>query len=225
MGALNLADEIERLPTGLLESLRLSGCLAEEQGERLFLVGGAVRDLLMGRASFDLDLAVEEDAIKLAEVLAHQVSGRLVVHSRFGTARVQLAEFRLDFAATRSETYSCPGVLPKVRPDTLEADLIRRDFTINAMALDLSPARWGELVDRYGGWEDLGWRFIRILHPGSFVDDATRIMRAIRYEQRLGFSLEPATARLLRRDRKMLDGISGDRLRREIELIFIISLC
>ncbi len=219
MKVLNLAAEIEKLPARLLELLRESGRLAEERGQRLLLVGGAVRDLLLGSASFDMDLVVEGDALKLVEELVRRYPGRVVAHSRFGTARVQFGEFSLDFATARSETYSHPGALPKVKPDILEVDLFRRDFTVNTMALGLSPARWGDLIDRHGGREDLERRYIRILHPESFVDDATRIMRAIRYEQRLGFRLESDTARLLRRHRKMLDTISGDRLRREIELI------
>lgn len=220
MSRFNLAAEMGGLPSELLELLRLAGRLAEGQGQRLFLVGGAVRDLLVGSAGLDIDLAVEGDAIKLAKALVLKIPGSLVVHGHFGTATLQLGRFRLDFAATRSETYSRPGALPAVSPGTLEADLARRDFTLNAMALDLGPARWGELVDLYGGWQDLKNRLIRVLHPRSFVDDATRIMRAVRYEQRLGFNLEPYTARLLRRDRKKLNTISGDRLRREIELIF-----
>ncbi|MBM2831182.1 MAG: hypothetical protein HW414_234 [Dehalococcoidia bacterium] len=222
MVALNLAAEMERLPPEAREILRMVGSLVEESrlpSGRLFLVGGVVRDLLLGCPCLDIDIVGEGDALSLAEAVARRTHGRLVVHKRFGTATVRLGEFRFDFAAARSETYSHPGALPEVRSDTLKADLFRRDFTINAMAVDLTVSRWGTLIDYYGGLEDVRKRCIRVLHPGSFVDDATRILRAIRYEQRLGFRMETGTARLLRRDLKMLDTISGDRLRHEIELV------
>ena len=119
----------------------------------------------------------------------------------------------------RTETYAQPGALPVVTPGTLKTDLFRRDFTVNAMAVCLSPDRYGELIDLYRGLKDLNGKIIRILHENSFIDDATRIWRAIRYEQRLGFQIEPGTLKLLKRDVAQLKTVGGYRLRRELELV------
>jgi tRNA nucleotidyltransferase (CCA-adding enzyme) len=139
---------------------------------------------------------------------------------RFGTAKVNFADFSLDIAMARSETYRKPGALPIVQPGTIRDDLFRRDFSINAMAVSLSPNNFGTLIDMYGGKEDLEDRVVRILHPHSFIDDATRMLRACRYEQRLGFTIEQETAELVRQNAMMLHTISGDRIRRELDLIF-----
>lgn len=216
----NLSSQLERyLPQRILKLVRDAGEKGSVLGQEVYLVGGAVRDLFLGRANFDLDLVVGGDAIKLAQELAKDGQAKLTVHTRFGTAKLNYADFSLDLATTRRETYSRPGALPTVQPGNLTDDLRRRDFSINAMALCLAPQRFGELVDLYHGKDDLDHRLIRILHPNSFIDDATRILRGLRYEQRLDFKLEPRTAELLRRDAAMLDTISGDRIRHELELI------
>ena len=226
---INLAWQIEQyLPPQLLQLVKHISMEAEQLGQRVYLVGGVVRDTLLGYPNFDLDLVVEGDALKLAEQIAdcfvslattlpQQV--KLVKHSRFNTAKLSYGNFSLDLAAARRETYSRPGALPTVTLSTISDDLFRRDFSINAMAVSLSPDRYGELLDPYHGRSDLERCLIRILHPQSFQDDATRILRAIRYEQRLGFKLEPETARILKRDIAMLDTISGDRIRHELDLI------
>jgi tRNA nucleotidyltransferase (CCA-adding enzyme) len=169
---------------------------------------------------FDLDLVVEGDAVKLAQQVAEASQVKLLTHHRFGTAKLKYENFTLDLATARKETYARPGALPAVTVGTLKDDLIRRDFSINAMAISLAADDYGELIDPYQGRNDLERRLIRILHPGSFSDDATRILRAVRYEQRLGFVLEVQTAQLLKRDVSMLDMISGDRIRHELEHIF-----
>jgi tRNA nucleotidyltransferase (CCA-adding enzyme) len=218
--AQNLSSQLEKyLPPPVLSLVKIGGQEARELGQELYLVGGVVRDLLLGRANFDFDLVVEGDAISLARKLAKDSQAKLTVHSHFGTAKLDYPGFSLDLATARSETYSKPGALPTVKPGSLNDDLIRRDFSINAMALQLNPQRFGELIDLYHGKDDLERRLIRILHPKSFVDDATRILRGIRYEQRLSFKLETETEKLLRRDIAMLDTISGDRIRHELELI------
>jgi tRNA nucleotidyltransferase (CCA-adding enzyme) len=183
-------------------------------------VGGVVRDLLLKRPIFDLDLVVEGDAVELARSIVQERGGKLVRHSRFGTAKVYLQGISVDLATARGETYAHPGALPKVRPGTIAEDLLRRDFTVNAMAVRLDSEHFGEILDPCGGREDLTRRCVRVLHGGSFIDDATRMLRALRYEQRLGFQLDSATEGLLRRDLSMLEGISGDRIRHELELIF-----
>jgi tRNA nucleotidyltransferase (CCA-adding enzyme) len=216
----NLSKQLEKyLPPPVLALVKIAGRDASELGQELYIVGGVVRDLLLGRANFDFDLVVEGNAIALAQKLAKENQAKLTIHSRFGTAKLAYPDFDIDLATARRETYSRPGALPTVTPGSLKDDLIRRDFSINAMALHLNPQQFGELVDLYNGREDLEHRLIRILHTRSFIDDATRILRALRYEQRLGFKLETETENLLRRDAAMLDTISGDRLRHELELI------
>ncbi|TRZ94023.1 MAG: CCA tRNA nucleotidyltransferase [Dehalococcoidia bacterium] len=216
----NLSSQLEEyLPQQILKLVKGAGEKASELGLELYVVGGVVRDLLLGRANFDLDLVVEGDAVKLAQELAKESQASLTVHPHFGTAKLSYTSFSFDIATARRESYSCPGALPSVKPGSLTDDLCRRDFSINTMALCLTPQRFGELIDLYHGKDDLDNRLIRILHPNSFIDDATRILRGLRYEQRLGFKLEAKTAELLRRDEAMLDTISGDRLRHELELI------
>ena len=209
----------ERLPQKLLSFLRLAGEVAQAQGQKLYLVGGVVRDLILGRPNLDFDLVVEGDAPRLARQLARASGEKVVVHRQFGTAKFHRGDLSIDLVTARSETYSRPGALPEVQPGTINDDLFRRDFSVNAMAIALSLASFGELVDPYRGRVDLEQRLIRILHQRSFIDDATRILRALRYEQRLDFQLEEATERLLREQKSMLDTISGDRLRHELELI------
>lgn len=216
----NLSAQLEKyLPPPVLALAKIAGREASELGQKLYVVGGVVRDLFLGRANFDYDLVVEGDAIQLARKIAKGSQAKLTIHSHFGTAKLKYPGFSLDLATARSETYSKPGALPTVKPGSLKDDLIRRDFSINAMALCLNPQRFSELIDPYHGKDDLKRGLIRILHPNSFTDDATRILRALRYEQRLGFKLETETERLLRRDVAMLDTISGDRIRHELELI------
>ena len=218
---MNLATQIEQyLPRQLLELVKDISEQAAEQEQRVYLVGGVVRDMFLGYPNFDLDLVVEGDALKLAQQVAEASHAKLLTHHRFGTAKLRYGDFTLDMATARKETYAKPGALPTVTPSTLNDDLIRRDFSINAMAVSLTPNDYGELIDPHQGKSDLEHRLIRILHPRSFCDDATRILRAVRYEQRLGFGIEPQTAQLLKRDIPMLDTISGDRIRHELELIF-----
>ncbi len=218
---MNLTRQIEQyLPRHLLELVKDISRQAAGQGQRGYLVGGIVRDLLLNHPNFDLDLVVKGDAVKLAQQVAETTQAKLLAHHRFGTAKLRCQDFTLDLATARGETYARPGALPTVTPGTLKDDLSRRDFSINAMAVSLAPDDYGELIDPHQGKSDLEHRLIRILHPGSFSDDATRILRAVRYERRLGFELETETAQLLKRNVAMLDTISGDRIRHELELIF-----
>ncbi|HLB27793.1 MAG TPA: CCA tRNA nucleotidyltransferase [Dehalococcoidales bacterium] len=216
----NLADLMEkRLPAELVEFMQEAGLVAAGGGQSLYLVGGVVRDLLLGRINLDLDLAVTGDAIAFARQLSGISEAKITTHPRFRTVKLSRGEWSVDIATVRSESYDKPGALPAVRPGTIKEDLFRRDFTINAMAVELTPSRWGRLIDLYGGKEDLKNGLIRILHEDSFIDDATRIWRALRYEQRLDFKLEPKTLRLLKQNIGMLETISGDRIRHELELV------
>lgn len=215
---INLSGRIdEQLPAAVVSFIRQAGELAQREQQRLYLVGGVVRDIVLRRISLDFDLVVEGDAIAFARKLARANRAVITTHPRFGTAKLQWRNRDIDVATARAESYAAPGALPRVKPGTISDDLARRDFTINAMALELNPRHFGELLDPHGGMADTKAKLIRILHDKSFTDDATRIWRALRYEQRLDFKMEPATLKALRRDISMLDTISGVRVRHELE--------
>lgn len=216
----SIAREIEKgLPEDLFKFARMAGKLSADKGQHLYLVGGAVRDLFLGRPNLDLDMVVEGDAPSLARQIARQCNMKVVTHPHFGTATISHGNISFDMVTARSESYARPGALPAVKPGTIRDDVYRRDFTINSMAAHLHPGRFGELVDPYGGKNDLDSGLIKVLHGDSFKDDPTRIWRAIRYEQRLGFRLEAETENLLRLDLALMDAVSGDRLRHELERI------
>ncbi len=208
---------LARLPTAARDTLALAGRLATEAGHEAYLVGGCVRDLLLQRPVAELDVAIVGDAIAIASALATAVGGEMVRYAQFGTATVRKDALSLDLVTARSERYARPGALPQVAPGGIEEDLRRRDFTISALALDISPTHWGRLIDPLDGLGDLYRGLVRVLHDRSFQDDATRILRAVRYEQRLGFTLAAETERWLRRDLSYLATISGDRLRHELD--------
>ena len=224
-------DEVLRSMPGPTQELvdRVSR-VAQKAGARIFLVGGPVRDLLIGRAIRDVDLLVEAStgaavaAREIAERAAPE-EARVVTYGRFGTLRIEAGETRLDLAAMRSESYSRPGALPTVSDGDLSQDLLRRDFTVNALAISLEPGGPEErssVIDQVGGLEDLEAQRLRIMHPRSFHDDPTRVLRAARLGGRLGFSLARPTRAALRdalRD-GVFGAVSGDRLRREIEKCF-----
>jgi tRNA nucleotidyltransferase (CCA-adding enzyme) len=213
----SLADELQRL-----EELRpVWDAVAAVAGDYagVYLVGGTVRDILLGERSFDVDVAVEGDAVAFAEALAEALGGRVRAHRKFGTAVVLYGEDgRVDVVTARTEFYDAPAALPTVEHATIREDLYRRDFTINAMAVSLKGEDFGRLVDPFGGRRDLENRTIRVLHNLSFIDDPTRIFRAVRYESRLGFAMNDHTLRLARGTVEM--GLVGDlssaRLRDEL---------
>ena len=197
--------------------------LAASLGMPCYVVGGFVRDLLLGKPVNDLDVVVEGDAIELGKKLVESYGGKLTPHFKFHTAIWNLPDSDdfVDLITTRKETYDRPGALPSVTPSTLADDLSRRDFTINAMALRLDGEGFGEIFDPLKGQTDLERGVIRVLHPRSFVDDPTRIFRAIRYEGRYSFQLEPATLEQINPESlKVLHSLSGERLRHELDLIF-----
>lgn len=206
----------ETLPEAASRALTAVVEAAEEQGRTLYLVGGCVRDLALGRGLVDVDVAAEGEVDSLAAAAASALGGRVVGHREFGTVTLEADGARIDLAMARAETYTRPGALPRVKPASVEEDLARRDFTINALALALCGKERGRLLDPFGGWNDLRRGVVRVLHPRSFIDDATRILRAVRYAARLGFRLERRTALALRRDASYLDAISGARLRQEL---------
>jgi tRNA nucleotidyltransferase (CCA-adding enzyme) len=193
-------------------------------GFSLYVVGGFVRDLLLGTPTLDLDLVVEGDAIALAKRLRKKAGGRVTSHARFGTAKLILDEQTfpipyLDFVTARTEFYEHPTALPQVERSSIKQDLHRRDFTINTLAISFDPDRYGELLDFYGGEQDLKRGLIRVLHSLSFVEDPTRMLRAARLEQRLGFRIEARTEELIGNALDLLDRTTGDRIRHELYLI------
>ncbi|MBC7236041.1 MAG: CBS domain-containing protein [Chloroflexi bacterium] len=220
----------EALPDALEELLIKARDAANDLGYSLYVVGGFVRDLLLGTPTLDLDLVVEGDAIAMAHRLAEKIRdglcARVRSHARFGTAKVILEGVRppgvppsLDFVTARTEFYERPSVLPQVERSSIKQDLYRRDFTINTLAICLDRDRYGELLDFYGGERDIREGRIRVLHNLSMVEDPTRILRAVRFEQRLGFTIEERTAELIDDALDLLDDVSGERLRNELYLI------
>ncbi|MEK6752183.1 MAG: hypothetical protein AABZ00_07940 [Chloroflexota bacterium] len=192
-----------------------------------YIVGGFVRDLLLGKLVNDFDIVVEGDAIKLGKTLVKKFGGKLTPHDKFHTAIWRLPETwnlipdTLDLITARKETYLMPGALPTVTPATIEDDLRRRDFTINSMAIRMEGDHFGELLDPLNGQADLEEGLIRILHPRSFIEDPTRIFRAIRYEARYSFNLESSTFNLINPESlDIIPRLSGERIRHELDLIF-----
>ncbi len=190
---------------------------AEAHVAPLYLVGGSVRDLLLGRQHLDLDFAVEGDTAALARELAGAFAARVTFHEQFGTAAAEGAGWSLDLVRTRAERYSAPAALPLVEPAGIAEDLARRDFTAHAMALRLDGSGAGVLLDPYGGEADIQRRAFRVLHAASFRDDPTRILRLARYVARLEFAIEPETLRLAQRDSVFIDALSPARITHELE--------
>ena len=174
--------------------LKAIGRYAENDGVVAYLAGCFVRDLILKRCNLDVDIVIEGDALSFARELAGIYDASLVTYKQFGTATLILpGGMKIDVATSRREIYTESGALPVVRPGSIQEDLFRRDFTINAMAICLNAKRFGALVDEYNGFDDLKKKTIRILHPQSFMDDPTRILRAVRFEQRFHFKIEKET--------------------------------
>jgi tRNA nucleotidyltransferase (CCA-adding enzyme) len=216
-GVGHLSAWLESQPGG--EQL-LAAARAAKASEEAALVGGAVRDLLLGRAPRELDVVVAGDAAVFAAGLASRLGASVATHGRFGTASVEWERGRIDVAAARRERYPAPGALPEVEPATLEEDLCRRDFTVNAIAVMLDGERPGEVRPVPGALEDLRAGRLRILHDASFADDPTRLLRMARYAARLGFEIEPHTAALAAAavGEHALDTVSGARIGAELKL-------
>lgn len=243
-GYRNLSNRLEgALPASHLELLHIVAEAAAAQRRRLYIVGGFVRDLLLKRPSVDYDLVVEGDAPGLARELAKKYGGRVTTHRRFGTAKWVVPDEdepednkarlprpipkTLDLVTARTEFYSHPTALPTVRQSSIKLDLHRRDFTINTLALRLDGRHYGEVHDYWGGYADIQQGVIRALHSLSFVDDPTRMLRAVRFEQRFGFEIEARTLELIQNalrppsgsGQALLDRVSGDRMRHELDII------
>lgn len=235
-GRRNLSRRLEAaLPEPHLDLIKAVANAAHEHHCALYIVGGFVRDLLLEKPSLDYDLVVEGDAISLAHALARRHGGRVTTHARFGTAKWQIGDRWakqdadagsdaplpewLDLVSARREFYTHPTALPTVERGSIKLDLHRRDFTINTLALRLDGRHYGELHDYWGGLDDLHSGTVRVLHSLSFVDDPTRMLRAVRFEQRFGFEIEQRTLELLLEALPLLEKVSGDRIRHEMDHI------
>jgi tRNA nucleotidyltransferase (CCA-adding enzyme) len=240
-GRLNLGQRLDSaLPFGRLALLKAVAAQARELHQAVYIVGGVVRDLVLERPSQDFDVVVEGDAIALGNALCQRFGGRIVAHGRFGTAKWWIAEQRgelagmleaneplnpddlpesLDLISARVEFYEYPTALPTVERSSIKLDLHRRDFTINTMAIRLDGRHYGDLYDYWGGLIDLRQGLVRVLHSLSFVDDPTRMLRAVRFEQRFGFQIEARTLQLMADAHPMVPQVSGERLRHELDLM------
>ena len=216
------------LSTAHMRLLHLVMDEATQRGLSLYIIGGSVRDLVLGRVVNDFDLTVEGDAIALARSLASKYGGKMTAHTKFGTAKWFLpdnlktdaeAHNTLDIVSSRSETYKHPAALPTTKLGSINDDLSRRDFTINALALRLDGPHFGELRDDLTGMKDLQNGIIRVLHPRSFIDDPTRVYRAVRYEGRYRFKIAEDTLPLIPEARSLVEKLSAQRIRRELDLI------
>lgn len=223
------------LPPSRLTLLRALVSEADKINLPIYVVGGFVRDLLLGRPSLDFDIVVEGDAIFFARRLAERLGGSVLTHQRFGTAKWLIADIdpkmfndlpennhlpeSLDLITARTEFYEQPAALPTVESSSIKMDLHRRDFTINTLALRLDGDHFGRIYDYWGGLNDLRKGHIRVLHALSFVDDATRLLRAVRFEKRFNFQIEPRTLALLDESLPLLNKLTGARIRHEINLI------
>jgi tRNA nucleotidyltransferase (CCA-adding enzyme) len=237
----NLAQRLEKhLPPAVLALLQVISAQAHARRQPAYIVGGFVRDLLLERPSLDFDIVVEGDAVALARSLSRKYGGRIVTHSRFGTAKWRIGAEReelvrqlpaaiklraedlpemLDLISARTEFYDYPTALPTVERSSIKLDLHRRDFTINTLALRLDGRHYGTLYDYWGGLTDLRRGLVRVLHSLSFVDDPTRILRAVRFEQRFEFQIEARTLELMDEAHELLRQVSGQRLRHELDLM------
>ena len=212
----------ERLPERIQNLLIEFGKVGDDLGYSVYAVGGFVRDLLMKVENFDVDIVVEGDGIRLAEEFEKRFPCRIRTHKKFGTAIILFSDgLKIDVASARLEVYDSPAALPTVEQGSIKADLYRRDFTINTLAIQLNPRAFGELIDFFGGVKDIKEKGIRVLHNLSFVEDPTRVFRAIRFEQRFKFQIGKHTQNLMKNAVKMgfMDRLSGRRILSELILI------
>ncbi|MCX5666256.1 MAG: hypothetical protein NT036_04340 [Candidatus Omnitrophica bacterium] len=219
----NLHDKMQHcFSESTMMLLKKVGDISKRMDYKAYLIGGTVRDLFLCKENLDIDIVIEGDAIHFGEKLAHDIHGIIISHKRFGTCTVTTPEYiKIDFATARRETYAKPAALPTVEFSSFRDDLARRDFTVNAMAISLNDGDFGHLIDFFDVVGDIERKQIKALHNKSFVDDPTRILRGIRLEKRLGFTIEPHTASLMRKsiEKERYKRVEEPRLRDEIMLI------
>jgi tRNA nucleotidyltransferase (CCA-adding enzyme) len=199
------------------------GKIGDMLGYNVYVVGGFVRDLLLKKENFDIDIVVEGDGIHFAKEFTDKIGGTCKLHHRFKTAVITFPDgFKIDIATARKEQYEHPAALPKIETSAIVEDLFRRDFTINAMAIQINESSYGNLVDFFGGEQDIKDKSIKVLHTKSFIDDPTRIFRAVRFETRLGFKIHPLTKELILEalvNEPLFERLANQRVRDELILI------
>ena len=237
-------ESIRLLESVSPSTLKLLEWISEKAGQRqvsIYIVGGFVRDLILHHPTTDFDIVIEGDAINFAKSLFRALGGRLVTHSTFRTAVWNIHSIQeklqtelglnesdnslslpkhIDFITAREESYPSPAALPVVKPGTINSDLGRRDFTINTLAINMNIDHFGELLDPFEGYKDIRNGSVRVLHARSFIDDPTRQLRAVRFEQRFGFQIDNHTLQLMEEARQYLGKITGIRIRHELDLMF-----
>ncbi|MFW6238880.1 MAG: CBS domain-containing protein, partial [Halanaerobiales bacterium] len=220
---MDISGQLTILPEKVVSILQTVGKTGASCDSRVFLIGGMVRDIFTGRENTDLDFVVEENLRELLPMAAEKLQGEWSYNEEFQTGQIKLqGELNLDFALTRSERYPYPGSLPRVEKADIFTDLFRRDFTINALALGITPGEWGTLYDFFGGKEDINHRLLRALHRFSFLDDPTRIIRGLELANRLDFEFEEETATLMQEalERGNFKQLSTSRLLKELQKLF-----
>ncbi len=213
----------QSVPPKIVAVIKKISELADQFGYRVYLVGGFVRDLIMGIKNFDIDLVVESEGLGFAKILAQYYGADYVTHEKFATGTVKISDtIKVDIATARSEYYESPGALPTIELASIKHDLSRRDFTINAMTIKLNKDGFGELIDFFNGQQDIKNKKIRVLHNMSFIEDPTRIFRAVRFEQRFGFDIDKHTEKLIKHavGSDLFDRIAYQRIRDELIAIF-----
>ena len=210
----------KKFPKKIFNIVKLIGKIADREKVPIYIVGGIVRDLFLKVSNYDLDFVVEGDGIKFARILNRELKGNLKVHCAFKTATIIYRDNRIDIVTARKELYKKPAAYPNVKLGTMKEDLFRRDFSINAMAVAINKKNFGKLIDFYNGLKDLKKGLVRSMHDKSFVDDPTRIFRAVRFSTRFNFKIEPHTKKLIKE--AIINGLLGKvnkgRIRKEIEL-------
>ena len=219
----NITEGIKKRLSPALQAVLLeAGTLAREMGYGAYIAGGVVRDVLMGLQSIDVDIVAEGEGIRFARNLAGRLHARVKSYERFGTATLTFPDrTKVDIATARTEIYERPAALPRVTPGSIRDDMLRRDFTVNAMAVSLMPGEFGRLLDDFGGTRDIREKRIRALHERSFIDDPTRIFRAVRFETRLDFRIVRSTEQWIAEalSRKLLEELEDYRIATELRLI------
>ncbi len=219
----NITEGIKKTLSPALQGVLLeAGTLAREMGYGAYIAGGVVRDVLMGLQSVDVDIVTEGAGIRFAGKLAGRLHARVKSYERFGTATLTFPDrTKVDIATARTEIYERPAALPRVTPGSIRDDMFRRDFTVNAMAVSLMPGEFGRLLDDFGGTRDIREKRIRALHERSFIDDPTRIFRAVRFEKRLDFRIVRSTEQWIAEalSRELLEELEDYRIATELRLI------
>ncbi len=213
---------IKTIPKNILNILKEIGKASEQFGCQAYAAGGFVRDLFLNTPNFDIDIVIEKNGMEFAKKIAETKGWKLKTHKKFGTATLITSDnLKIDIASARSEYYKAPAALPQVKAGLLSEDVMRRDFTINTILINISPKNFGEITDIYSGIKDIKNKTVKVLHDISFIDDPTRILRAIKFATRFNFTIDPHTQKLIKEavDKNIFASLSGKRFFTELEYI------